>query len=67
MGITVPDRLQSRTGKDKVVLITHQTSLTFIMQPVGTRDAPTTTNINRKVMNPHAKAVKNPQLGDTEM
>jgi hypothetical protein len=49
-----------------VVFITHQTSLTLITQPVGTRDAPTTTNINRKVMNPHAKAMKNPQLGDTQ-
>jgi hypothetical protein len=58
MGITVPDRLQSRTGKDKVVFITHQTSLTLITQPLGTGDAPTTTNINRKVVNPHAEAMK---------
>ena len=65
MGVTVPDLLKGRTGKDKVVFITHQTSLTLITQPVGTGDAPTTTSINRKGVNPHAESMENPQLGNT--
>ena len=54
----IPQRLEVRALKHKVILITHSGGMTTYAEPLGTRDAYMAASINRKTTATRAKAEK---------